>query len=141
LGKTQQGSVRDREFVGETTTAFKSVLFWDKRQSTLDVHLGLNDNVATFYLAPGFQKFGIFCEKAEIDFESSIQNPIEAHDAQVISDDENEDVDVAPKPAPNRSGLWSRLTGLPIRKRQRQEESTPHVQTQTHTSFNLDGPP
>ena len=56
-------SYKQREGKGETTIYYKYVLFWNNVKYKLDVYLGLNENVTTFYLALGYNKFQIFCQK------------------------------------------------------------------------------
>ena len=51
--------------MGETTLSYKSVLFCNNGKYKLDVYLGFNDNVAIFYLAPGYNKFQILCQKTD----------------------------------------------------------------------------
>jgi hypothetical protein len=51
--------------------------------------MGRTDNVATFYLAHGYTKFGLFCTKAEMDYEESLETPICIEASQIDSDDED----------------------------------------------------
>ena len=130
--------------IGETTTHNKCVLFWDKRQFSLDIYMGPNDNVATFYLAAGFQKFDHFCQCCEVDYDKSQEEPITAMPAGVVSDDEDtadddDDVDTGQQDEDNnepRQGFWSFLS-TPLRSKPRQTPSaTPEPRT---TAFDLDG--
>ena len=87
--KTNGGaSARGRHTIGETTNAFKTTLYWNDGQNELDVYLGKTDNVATFYLAPGFKNFDMFCQKCEVDYDATMESPLTVEDTQVISDDE-----------------------------------------------------
>ena len=81
--KTQNGSCRDRTGIGETTLAHKTTLFWGKGTYFLDVHHGATDNVATFYLAPGYKQFGLYCQQCEICPTDSLDDPIVAQAAGV----------------------------------------------------------
>lgn len=137
--KTQLGSkVKHKEGIGETTTAFKSVLFWGKGNHRLDVLMGVNDNVATFYLAPGYNKFELFCQKAEMNYEESLEIPVCIESSQIIGEDEDEDGIVPPSPKLNN--YWSRLTGLPISRQRAADEAKQQQHTPRTTSFNFAGP-
>jgi len=143
--RTQLGSkIKHARGTGETTTATKSTLFWNNGANQLDVMISERDNCATFYLAPGFNNFAMFCQECRIDYNESMQSPIHACDTQVVSDDEDDDIDVTE--SPNRTTvrrkptLWSRLTGLPFGRRRAQEEARDDTETPTTTNFNLNGP-
>jgi hypothetical protein len=143
--KTQVGtSIKKlRDGTGETTTAEKAVLFWNEGNNKLDVKMGLEDNVATFYLAPGFNKFAMFCQVISKDYNDLQHNPLMAEDSQVVSDDEDDaDDDVLPPvtKATPRTSLWSRLTGLPISKQSAMKEQSTAEDSPTMTTFNLNGP-
>ena len=43
--------------IGNTTTANNTTLLYNHGRNELDIYLGYHDNVATFNLAPGYQKF------------------------------------------------------------------------------------
>ena len=55
----------------------KMVLYWNNETSDnrLTVPISDTNNVATFELAPGFNKFTLFCEEAKIDYESELISP------------------------------------------------------------------
>ena len=44
-------------------------LFWNRKDYKLIIPLSRQNNVATFYMAPGFKKFDLFCQSADIDYE------------------------------------------------------------------------
>ena len=140
--KSQKGRVRHNDGYGETTTAFKTILFWQERKHQLTVEMGKHDNVATFYLAPGHAAFDLFCQQAEINYNESVENPLYAHETQLVSDDEErkDEDDFKPLPRP-RQTLWSKLTGLPkrITKVSKDSEEEDEASPIT-TTFNLDGP-
>jgi hypothetical protein len=73
--------------------------------------MGLADNVAIFYLAPGYNKFGLFCKKAEIDYEDSLKTPIRIETSQIISDDDDEDGILPTVPKPTKPSYLSWITG------------------------------
>ena len=75
----------------------------------MDVYFCLNDNVATFYLASGYNKLQIFCQKIEMDYNNGQEHPITIH-TSVMSD--YEDYALPPKQS-KRSFCYS-LTGLTI---------------------------
>jgi hypothetical protein len=88
--QTQLNSkVQGHQGTGKTTTAMKSVLFWGNGKYILDVQMGIADKVATFHLAPGYNKFELFCQKAEMNYEKSLTTPICIEPSQVISDDDD----------------------------------------------------
>ena len=56
-----------RDGIGETTYYNRCQLFWNDRKNFLDIAISPHDNVATFYLAPGYRRFGLFCQECTID--------------------------------------------------------------------------
>ena len=141
--RTQIGSsVKEREGTGEKTLAHKTILFWGNGRYQLDVYLGAQDNVATFYLAPGFKKFGLYCQECKIDYDATMDDPLIADATTAVSDDEDDgDDDVtAEPPKQQRLPLWSRITGLPIGRQQAQREASTPTHTPTQSDFNLNGP-
>jgi hypothetical protein len=72
----------------ETTDAGNCSLFWLGGEKRLVIPISVSDNVATFPLAPGYEKFTAFCAEAQID-DSDDLNPIIAQPAVATgSDDE-----------------------------------------------------
>jgi hypothetical protein len=63
-------------------------LFWDQRKMKLTIPPGKDDNVATFQLASGYERFSAFCAEAEMDYEDEQDNPLLADDTQVVSNDD-----------------------------------------------------
>ena len=70
----QQGN-KD-EIAGCDTKHNKVIMYWDKGSSKLTIPISKNNNVATFFLAAGYRKFGLFCEQAEIDYEKQMREPM-----------------------------------------------------------------
>lgn len=62
-----------------------ATLYWEDAKYSLTVPLGEHDNVATFNLAPGFDKFEAFC--VEIGNSNDDENPIA--DPMIVSDNED----------------------------------------------------
>ena len=60
---------------GCNTSHEKATLYWEENNK-LTVPISPNNNVATFNLAPGFGKFKLFCEKAEIDYDKECTFPL-----------------------------------------------------------------
>ena len=126
--KTQSGGLRPHgpamtvlghgARAGELTTSKSCTLFWNHGRNRLTVPLGPMDNVATFHLAPGFRRFALFCQRAQIDYSNTMDNPLIA-DSTLISDDEEEEEDIEP-PLLAGAAYGPRLTGLPIGKNQLQ---------------------
>ena len=138
LGKAGTTASERRRGTGETTTFDQCQLFWDNRKYRLDVMIGATDNVATFYLAPGYKRFGLFCQECKIDYDQTQEEPIYAMPAGIVSDDEADDVDddVRPPKDTNTTTFWSNLT----RKFKRSHTaSTAPMQEARTTDFDLDG--
>ena len=141
--KSQSGiPAQAKEGIGETTTFDRCILFWNDRRNKLTVMMGATDNVATFYLAPGFKRFGLFCQECKIDYDKSQEEPIYAMPAGIVSDDENDDDDadddVSPPQETNRNtSFWSHLTRPLTRPKQASPEQTPEAR---RADFDLDGP-
>jgi len=104
FAQTQTKLDRLREGTGARTIANKCTLFWDFNQQKLDIPLGKKDNVATFYLAPGFTKYQAFCTEIGNDLGTESE-PI-AQPVNIIEDDETED-DVIPELVKPMTDRWS----------------------------------
>ena len=65
-----------------------SILYWDKGHK-LTVPIDPSNNVATFILAPGFGKFRLFCEKAEINYENECDEPMIYQPVEMEDDEES----------------------------------------------------
>ena len=76
--------------IGSETLHDSVTLFWNGRKNKLTVPLGKTDNVATFFIAPGYRKFEAFCAKAEMDYAQEQLDPIIADETLVVSDDEDD---------------------------------------------------
>jgi hypothetical protein len=74
----------------ETTDAESCSLFWLGSAKRLIVPISMSDNVATFPLAPGYEKFTAFCAKAQIEDDDD-HNPIIAQSAVATSSDNEGD--------------------------------------------------
>lgn len=128
-----------KQGTGETTTMDQCQLYWDQRKYKLNVKFGREDNVATFNLAPGYKKFGLFCQECKIDYATSQEEPVYAMPAGVVSDDEDDvDDDVRPPPANVRNvpTFWTNLTTL---RRSRAPKTTATPSAARTTDFDLDG--
>ena len=55
-----------RGTVSETTSK-EVTLFWNKRHDQLAIPLGISNNVATFHMASGFEKYKAFYATADIN--------------------------------------------------------------------------
>ncbi len=100
-----KSSQRDR--CGEYTNGRECVLYWGGGKHKLHIPLGKRDNVATFYLASGFEKFRAFCCEAALD--DTNQEAI-AMPSGLVSDDEDEREEPA---VPTRSNAWRRDSDTP----------------------------
>lgn len=142
---TRGNSQTHRQGTGETTTYDNCRLFWDRKKYSLDVPIGKTDNVATFYLAPGFKRFQLFCQQCNLDYDQLEEEPVVALPAGVVSDTEDEldddDDDVNP-PDPTTTttptSFWSRLTTKITKKGTKSQKTgkDPHAR---NTDFGLDG--
>jgi hypothetical protein len=120
---------------GETTTSTHVDMFWGQREHHLRVPVGKTNNVATFYLAPGIQRYMGFCAEADINLATEDTDPIIA-DSTLVSDDEedtNRDTGV-----PSATRDWNRdWRPAPSST----HDSGSEAAQPTSTSFDLDGPP
>ena len=136
LGKNPGwGLIEKRERTGESTISYKSVLFRNNGKYKLDVYLCLNNNVATFYLSPGYHRSQIFCHKTEMDYDNG-QDHLIIIDTSLISDDEDD----SPPQKQSKISFWYRLTGLPIGRQQAEEDAKQDIHKPTTTDFTLNGP-
>ncbi|KAI2499308.1 hypothetical protein MHU86_15152 [Fragilaria crotonensis] len=78
----------ERDKCGEYTNGRECVLFWGGGKYKIRIPLGKKDNVATFTMASGFEKFRAFCCEAELD--ESTRDVI-AMPSGLVSDDEEDD--------------------------------------------------
>jgi len=78
----------ERDKCGEYTNGRECVLFWGGGKYKIRIPLGKKDNVATFTMASGFEKFRAFCCEAELD--ESTRDVI-AMPSGFVSDDEDDD--------------------------------------------------
>ena len=76
-----------RERCGEYTNGRECVLYWKGGEHKLRIPLGKRDNVATFYLASGFEKFRAFCCEAALDV---TDKDVIAMPSGLVSDDDEE---------------------------------------------------
>jgi hypothetical protein len=67
------------------------MLFWNQRKYKHSVYLGKANNVATFSLSEGFEKFTAFCAETEVDYAEEQVDPIICLPAQMVSNDEQSD--------------------------------------------------
>ena len=79
---------------GTTTDAMNITLFWKQRKHKLTIPLDKASNVATFHLAPGYNKFEAFCAEAGLDPKQEDTKPIIAEEARIVSDDEDDPMDM-----------------------------------------------
>ena len=47
----------------------KVTMYWGNGEYQLNIPISKLNNVATFKTAPGYSKFGVFCEQAQIDYD------------------------------------------------------------------------
>ena len=75
---------------GCDTSHNQSTLYWEGSYK-LTVPISTSNNVATFNLAPGFGKFKLFCEKAEIEYDKECVSPLMCNPVEYDSDDSTSD--------------------------------------------------
>ena len=66
----------NKDQIGCDTKYDRNILYWNDRKDTLRVPISSSNNVATFYLAPGYEKFELFCQQANIDYDDQIKRPL-----------------------------------------------------------------
>jgi hypothetical protein len=93
-----------RDQCGEYTNGRECVLFWGGGKHKMRIPLGKRDNVATFSMASGFDKFRAFCCEAELD--ETTRNVI-AMPTGFVSDDEDDD-DIEASDEARRNAAWQR---------------------------------
>jgi hypothetical protein len=127
---------RDRKPIqgtGSETLDNKVTLFWNQRKCRRTVHLGKADNVATFLLADGFERFTAFCAKAEVDYKNEQVDPVICMPAQMVSDDEQSDDETETEGDNKREDTYTHKAG-----RSSNEGNTDEwINT---VDFELDGP-
>ena len=64
--KSQTRCKKNQLKYGEITYKDRSILFWGDNRLTKP--LGKDDNVATFHIAPGYDRFELFCQECRIIF-------------------------------------------------------------------------
>ena len=80
---------------GKTTTAIHTTLFWGNCKFTCTVPINRSgDNVATFRMSTGFDKFNIYCTEADMGMQEYDKDPltvdeVAAFDAGIVSDDKD----------------------------------------------------
>jgi len=143
----RRATAMERQGIGETTTADGCKLFWNNRRNELDIKMG-HDNVATFYLAPGYRKFDLFCKECKVDYDRSQEEPIYCLPAGIVSDDEDDDDDDDVRPPRDNAiknthgSFWKTLT-MAHKSRKSNKSTSNHnttpPPTARTTSFDLDG--
>ena len=101
----------------EETFYNRIVLHWNGNQSTKTIPLDPRTNVATFYIAPSFNRFSLYCQSAQADLDQEEINPLVIQSSALVSDDE----------------------GSSSSSKDDQEPDY-HVAAPKQASFNLDGP-
>ncbi len=133
--KTQHKVASEGTSFGETTLQDKSVLFWGENKLTIP--LGNDNNVATFTTAPGYDKYDLFCQKAEFTKDEEITHPMTINDTE-IQEIEDDDAEIKWMKAPNTK-LWSEVSGLPISRRQAMKEEAEKVRRNNNIRLDLTG--
>ena len=95
---------KDMRGTGYETTSKEVTLFWNKRHNQLTTPLGRSNNVATFHIAPGFEKYKAFCATADIDPMADWEDLLIAKPAEIVFDEKDTNdkgglQDVAHQPA------------------------------------------
>ena len=134
--KSRSGNNTARKDIGNNTTANTTTHLLNHGSNNLDKPLGYHDNVSTFNLDPGYQKFQ--------SFKSVIKRP-RMHGqlivySTVVGDDEDDKDDNVPPPDKQQRNLWYQLTGLPIRLSQAEEEAWRPCHYLNNTILNRNGP-
>ena len=115
---------------GTITTATTCTLFWDNKSACRTIPIDTKgNNVATFYMATGYQRFHDYCLTTNIDtYESDPLTQMEV-DASLISNDEESDQDE------------DHLTDMDTDDELRFSQESEHMEKDpVPRAFNLDGP-
>lgn len=141
---------------GSETLHNQVSLFWNQRSARLMIPLNKEDNVATFQMAPGYNKFTAFCSEAEIEDQEEM-DPIIANPATISDNEQSDDEVDKVKPTTPWFGR-SQTPDNPIRSDTAEpdplttepdplttepdttEDSTLEGDTPTQIPFELDGP-
>src|SRR5210317_790954 len=125
--------------IGSNVGYDRTTIYWNNGRNALTVMHGSRDNVATFYLAPGYKRFGLYCQKCKINYDESQEEPIYALPAGIVSDDEDDDEDDDVQPPgdtpPQSTSFWDHLTRST--KRPPKTPPAPSASART-TTFDLD---
>ena len=117
--QTQIKSKKDGyEGIGCDTKGREVVLYWNGKQNSLTVPISRANNVATLYMAAGYNKFKLFCEQAEINYDNEMKSPLICMPADM---DKQDIIDEGPEVGEGRKLNWP--------SQERSKENT----------FNLDG--
>ena len=103
----------------------------------MTIPLGNDDNVATFTTAPGYDKYDLFCQKAEFGRDEEIIHPMTINNTE-IQEIEDDDAQITWMKAPNTK-LWSEESGLPFSKRQAMKEKDERVRRNNQIRMDLTG--
>src|SRR6056300_23197 len=126
--------------IGSNVGYDRTTIYWNNGRNALTVMHGSRDNVATFYLAPGYKRFGLYCQECKINYDESQEEPIYALPAGIVSDDEDDDEDDDVQPQgdtpPQSTSFWDHLTRST--KRPPKTPPAPSASARTAT-FDLDG--
>ena len=102
--QTQIKSKRDRyDGIGCDTKGNEVILYWNNKQNRLRVPISKINNVATLYMASGYNKFKLFCEQAEINYENDIGSPLICMPADV---DKQNVIDEKPEEGEGKELNW-----------------------------------
>ena len=115
---------------GTLTTATTCTLFWDNKSACRTIPIDIKgNNVATFYMATGYQRFHEYCLNMNIEnYESDPLTQMEV-DVSLISNDEESDQDE------------DQLTDMDTDDEMRFSQESEHMEKDPEPrSFNLDGP-
>ena len=82
----------------ETTDHDKVTLTWKQRKFKRTIRIHPLDNVATFWLAPGFKAYSTFCKEHDITDPPQGDNPLLAEAMHIIPDDDPEEMPVPHQP-------------------------------------------
>ena len=67
-------------------------MYWGDNQFKITVPIDKASNVATFGTAPGYSKFKLFCEQAQMEYDHECSEPMTCQPAEVESDDRRDSV-------------------------------------------------
>ena len=82
-----RNNVKKGNDIGCDTKHDRIILYWNRRENRITVPISKVNNVATFFLSPGYNKYKLFCKQAEINEVEEIEDPMYCMPAKLEDQD------------------------------------------------------